>query len=59
MTSSTSAWQGWGPTHRRCEALLAPYQDMHSSHMLHAVALYYSSEQKPIRAGAQEVICCM
>ena len=58
MTSSTSAWRGWGRTHRRCEALLAFYQDMHPGHVLHAVILCHSSEQKPICAHAQQVICC-
>ena len=44
MTSSTSAWRDWERTHRRCEALLASYQDMHPGHVLHAVILFHSSE---------------
>ena len=58
MTSSTSAWRGWGRTLKRCEAILASYQDMHPGHVLRAVILFHSSEQKPICAHAQQVIGC-
>ena len=44
MTGSTSAWRDWERTHRRCEALLASYQDMHPGHVLHAVIPLHSSE---------------